>query len=241
MSDRDTVRAWGSDARSYLQGQTSQDIDALVDGDTAWSLLLQPTGKLVSWLRVHRVSADEYLLDIDADHADAMVRRLERFKLRTDVSFQQVADTTIPTPVEWPGLADPDDEHQRIRAGMPRMGAELGEGTIPGEGGQQFIELSVSFTKGCYTGQELVARIDSRGGNVPRPIRVLRADGPVGVGDDVTFDGVVVGSVTSAADDVALAPLMRRVEIGDVVDIGGGSATVVEAAQFEGTTSKSTT
>ena len=61
------------------------------------------------------------------------------------------------------------------------MGRELTEDTIPGEGGQRLIDLSVSFTKGCYTGQELVARIDSRGGNVPRPVRVLAADGEPGL------------------------------------------------------------
>ncbi len=228
MSGRDTVRASGSDAHSYLQGQISQDVDALDDGDTMWSLLLQPTGKLVSWFRVHRVSDDEYLLDIDAGHADAMIRRLERFKLRTDVSFEQVADLTIPTPLHWPGLLDPDDDHQRIRAGMPRMGADLGENTIPGEGGQQFIDLSVSFTKGCYTGQELVARIDSRGGNVPRPVRVITADHTLAVGDEVIFEGAVVGHVTSAAGTAALAPLLRKVEPGASVLVGDVSATIAE-------------
>ena len=62
-------------------------------------------------------------------------------------------------------------EAVRIAAGIPRMGAELTDKTIPGETG--LIELTVSFTKGCYTGQELVARIDSRGGNVPRHLRRL--------------------------------------------------------------------
>lgn len=241
MSARDTVRASGADAGTYLQGQISQDVESLVDGATAWSLLLQPTGKLVSWFRIHRVGADEYLLDIDAGHAEAMIGRLERFKLRTDVSFEAVDHISIPAPVEWPGAADPSDERLRILAGMPRMGAELTEQTIPGEGGERFIDLSVSFTKGCYTGQELVARIDSRGGNVPRPIRVLVAEGPVEVDDDVTLDGDVVGRVSSAVGDVALAPLKRRVEIGDLVRVGEVHATVAEPAQSEGTTSNSTT
>jgi len=88
----------------------------------------------------------------------------------------------------------------------------------------------VSFTKGCYTGQELVARIDSRGGNVPRPIRVIQADGELAIGDEVRVDGDVVGVVTSAIGDVALAPLMRRVEVGDSVEVGSLSARVVEPA-----------
>ncbi len=227
--NRDTIRVHGPDAASYLQGQISQDVDALALGDTAWSLVLQPTGKLSSWFRIHRVGDDEYLLDVDAGHGDGLVARLERFKLRTDATIEP-ADATIPAAVSWPGADDPADERQRILAGMPRMGAELTDDTIPGEGGQRLIDLSVSFTKGCYTGQELVARIDSRGGNVPRPIRVLHAEGDVAVGDEVRAGDDVVGVVTSAAGDVALASIMRKVEIGDQVSVGAVTASVAEPA-----------
>lgn len=229
MTTRDTIRVHGPDAVAYLQGQISQDVDALAVGDTAWSLVLQPTGKVASWFRIHRVAAADFLLDTDAGHADGLVARLERFKLRTDAAID-VVDTPIPTPLEWPGAADPSDEEQRIRAGMPRLGRELTDDTIPGEGGQRLIDLSVSFTKGCYTGQELVARIDSRGGNVPRPVRVLAADEPLEVGAAVTADGAAVGQVTSAAGSYALAPLMRKVEIGDRVMVGDIAAVVTEPA-----------
>jgi len=225
MTVRDTVRVHGPDAARYLQGQISQDVDSLAPGDTAWSLILEPNGKVASWFRIHRLDATDFLLDTDAGHADGLVARLERFKLRTDAAIELV-DTAIPVPVVWPGADDPSDEEQRIRAGMPRLGAELTGETIPGEGGQRLIDVSVSFTKGCYTGQELVARIDSRGGNVPRPVRVLVAQEPLEVGAVVTVDGADVGRVTSAAGLVALAPLMRKVEIGDTVSIGGVSAVV---------------
>ena len=224
---RDTIRVEGPDAAVYLQGQISQDVDAIGVGETAWSLVLQPNGKLASWFRIHRVAEQEFLLDTDEGHGSGLVARLERFKLRTDATID-VSDTQLPAPVTWPGAPDPSDERQRILAGMPRMGAELTDETIPGEGGQQLIDLSVSFTKGCYTGQELVARIDSRGGNVPRPIRVIQADGELAVGDEVRVDGDVVGVITSAIGDVALAPLMRRVEVGDSVEVGPLSARVVE-------------
>ncbi|MEM9518489.1 MAG: hypothetical protein AAGA37_04155 [Actinomycetota bacterium] len=239
MSTRETVRVSGPDAEAYLQGQISQDVVALAVGETAWALILQPTGKVDAWFRIHRVANAEFLLDVDAGHRDAMVARFERFKLRTDATFD-ATDDTIPTPIEWPGLDDPSNERQRILAGLPRMGAELTENTIPGEGGQRLIDLSVSFTKGCYTGQELVARIDSRGGNVPRPIRVLQAVGDtavgdtavgdIAVGDEVRFGEQVVGVVTSAAGDVALAPVMRKVELGDRVEVGSVVATVIEPA-----------
>lgn len=230
MTTRETVRVAGPDAGAYLQGQISQDVDALAAGEVAWSLVLQPTGKVDAWFRIQRVDDTTFLLDIDAGHRDTLVTRLSRFLLRTDATIEPV-DESIDRPVEWPGVADTGDERQRILGGMPRMGSELTENTIPGEGGQRLIDLSVSFTKGCYTGQELVARIDSRGGNVPRPVRVLRASGEVAVGDDVRLGDDVVGAVTSAAGDVALAPLMRKVEIGDQVEVGGVAATVIEPAE----------
>ncbi len=112
-------------------------------------------------------------------------------------------------PAGWPELALSTYEVVRIRAGIPRMGAELDERTIPGETG--LVAFTVSFTKGCYTGQELVARIDSRGGNVARRLRGIRPADPTGAGiasvaapfeapaDLVTADGTPAGVLTSAA------------------------------------------
>ena len=89
-------------------------------------------------------------------------------------------------------------EALRIECGVPAMGAELTADTIPAEAGQWLIDASVSFTKGCYTGQELVARIDSRGGNVPRPVRGLRLGGPMRPSAaPVVVDGKEVGALTS--------------------------------------------
>ena len=59
-------------------------------------------------------------------------------------------------------------ETLRIEAGVPQMGQDITEGAIPAEAGNRVLEDAVSFTKGCYVGQELVARVESRGGNVPR-------------------------------------------------------------------------
>ncbi len=130
-------------------------------------------------------------------------------------------------------LLDPDEyDRRRILAGVPVSGVDIGADTIPGEVGAWAIEAAASFTKGCYTGQELVARIDSRGNNVPRPLRVLqlsdRAGAPASAGSDVVAgDGAVVGQVTSSAVDVALARVGRRVEVGSTVAVAGVEATVV--------------
>jgi folate-binding protein YgfZ len=86
----------------------------------------------------------------------------------------------------------------RIEAGLPAMGAELTDRTIPAEAG--LIERAVSLTKGCYTGQELVARIDARGGHVPRHLRGVIVDGAIPApGDALTVEGREVGTVTSGA------------------------------------------
>jgi folate-binding protein YgfZ len=103
-----------------------------------------------------------------------------------------------------------DLERARIESGVPAMGSELTEATIPAEAG--VVERSVSFTKGCFTGQELVARIDSRGGNVPRRLRGVVTDGELAVGAEVVIDGKVVGQITSAVSDRALAYVGRAVE-----------------------------
>ncbi len=92
------------------------------------------------------------------------------------------------------------DEVERINAGVPKMGAEITDGVIPAELGQAVIDASVSFTKGCYTGQELVARVDSRGGNVPRHLRalVLGGEEPPAPGSEIVVGDKVVGTVTSS-------------------------------------------
>ena len=125
-------------------------------------------------------------------------------------------------------------ERHRLAHGVPRMGAELTDETIPGEAGQWVIDASVSFTKGCYTGQELVARIDSRGNNVPHPIRLLKVDGDAAAGDIVHLDGAEVGTVTSVTPPLSdalpclvLARAGRVVQIGSVLEVGSGIAAAV--------------
>ena len=121
-----------------------------------------------------------------------------------------------------------EHERRRIEAAVPVSGVDIGPDTIPAEAGAWVIESAVSFTKGCYTGQELVARIDSRGGNVPRPLRVLRLDGRVDAGAEVLGpDGAPAGTVTSAAGDLAMGRVARKVEPGAAVSVAGVAGTVI--------------
>jgi folate-binding protein YgfZ len=170
-------------------------------------------------------------VDLVAPWAD-----LVRFEVRADGSWGAAPAVDL-----WgPDVAVPDGatlvdagalEVARIEAGVPKMGAELTERTIPAETG--LVEGTVSFTKGCYTGQELVARIDSRGSNVPRHLRRLRSAVPLEVGADLVAGGKVVGAVTSAAATpdgwVGLGYVGRGVEPpADVTGPDGQAVRVVE-------------
>jgi len=194
---RDVIAVTGPEAGTYLQGQLSQDVLGLEIGASAPTLLLEPTGKLGFWFGVTRTADEAFELEVDEGYGEAVVARLQRFKIRTAAEIVPVTSGG-----EDAGSADHDQiEVDRIAAGIPKMGAEITEGVIPAELGQAVIDGSVSFTKGCFTGQELVARIDSRGGNVPRHLRslVFSGDEAFTVGDEIVVDGKVVGTVTSSA------------------------------------------
>jgi len=278
--ERDVVIVEGTDALTYLQGQTSQDLTSLAVGGSTWAFVLAPTGRVDSWVRIHRIADESFLVQVEAGWGDALRARLTRFLLRTRATIGEVQTWALVLQ-RWaaemePSVAAPDGaitaaaigpgvhgrdallrlgagaaathavtdrvppaalERHRITHGIPKMGAELTDATIPGEAGQWVIDASVSFTKGCYTGQELVARIDSRGNNVPHPIRLLVVDGAAEPGHEVLVDDEVVGVVTSAApalDDrhptVALARVGRGVVAGVECHVGSASARCVEPA-----------
>ncbi len=125
------------------------------------------------------------------------------------------------------GLEVGDDlafEATRIQAGVPKLGAEIVENTIPAEVG--IVDASADFTKGCYVGQELVARVDSRGNNTPRTMRRMRIAGDAeAAGLDLTQNGEAVGVVTSAApvgsDTVALVSVKRAADLDGTFAIAG--------------------
>jgi folate-binding protein YgfZ len=257
--ERDVIAASGPEAGTYLQGQLSQDVLAIHEGSSAWSWLLSPQGKVEALVRVTRRSDDDWLIDTDGGVGETVLTRLNKFKLRSKVEFGVLpwrvlrlvgassgagdvavpfawgpmsgvdvfgAEVVAPDGVE---LMSPEDyEAQRILAGFPKMGAELSDKTIPAEVGS--IDATVSFTKGCYTGQELVARIDSRGSNVPRNLRALFPTAAVSAGAElVDADGKQAGSVTSVAawQDgwIALGYIRRSVELpgpvwADGVEVG---------------------
>ena len=118
-------------------------------------------------------------------------------------------------------------ETWRVAAGMPAMGPELDESTIPAEAG--VVDISVSFTKGCYTGQELVARVDSRGNRTPRKLRRVVLPPGLQAAPGATLsaeDGHEVGVLTSVGGPFALAYLRREVEPPATVTLAGHAVTI---------------
>ncbi len=221
---RDIVQVAGPDALTYLQSQLSQDLRLLQVGQSAWSFVLQPTGKVDVLLRVWRTADDAFVLDTDEGFGEVLTARLNRFKIRvkaeiTTLDWQCLA-VRGDGASEVEGLASWGDgidllgadvhppagvEHgtseqllaARIDAVWPQMGAEIVPGEmIPAETG--ITGVAVSFTKGCYPGQELVERMDSRGAAAPKLLQRI-----------VVGDGEPADSITSRSGDVALAYVKR--------------------------------
>ena len=258
-AERGVLAVSGPDAEDFLQGQLSQDIAALAPGQSAWSLILAPQGRVDAFVRVTRRASDRFVLDTDGP-LEQVVTRLKRFMLRTDVTlapleWQCIAvrgpgaaeaaasgeiigpvptggiDVLGPAPSvseDVPAVAPDLLEVHRIRCGLPRMGIDIDERTIPAEA--EVVPFTVSFAKGCFTGQELVARMDSRGSAPPRYLRLLTLQDRVGLapGEQISrADGAEIGSITSAAWDpiagvtVALGYIKRAVEMPAEVLVAG--------------------
>jgi folate-binding protein YgfZ len=121
-------------------------------------------------------------------------------------------------------IAEDELEAIRIAHGVARWGRDMDEKTFPQEAG--IDERAVHYTKGCYLGQEAMAKIHFRG-KVNRRLARLRAGAPVTAGSDVSLAGATVGRVTSASDGTALALVRYTVEPGTSVTVGDATAEVV--------------
>jgi tRNA-modifying protein YgfZ len=206
---RDIVTVSGSDALTYLQSQLSQELRDLLVGESRWTFLLEPTGKIDVLARLTRTDDDMFALETDAGFGPALLARLDRFKIRVEV------DTALLE--AEPGDLDPDAERARIEAGWPRMGAEIVPGeTIPAETGLSAV--AVNHQKGCYPGQELVERMDSRGVTPPRSLRRFTVAAGAFPGDPVVdAEGTEVGVLTSVSGTIALGYVKRGAELGEPV------------------------
>jgi folate-binding protein YgfZ len=230
----------GPDAASYLQAMVSNDVEALGPGESCEALLLTPKGRVIAPMTVYRRGADDYLLLTEAELAERLRAALLRSRFAAKVAIELEEHTSAlvvgrqtppgavanrelgvaayelidDDPPGWGEIAAGELERLRIRAGTPRFGRELDERVLPAEAGLD--RTAIDFEKGCYPGQEPVARQHYRG-RVNRGLRVLEIEGAdVPEYDaELTYEGKVVGRVTSAAaeDDHVVALGFVRVEV----------------------------
>jgi len=225
--NRGYVAVTGPEAGDFLERMLSNEVVSLQPGEARPALLLTPKGRINAPLRVVRERPDAFLLITEAELAESVASTLlrTRFAAKCEIvvkpfhGYLQVAngegfrndDYGVEAYETWDeeerDAADPSElEALRIEAGTPAWGKELDESVLPAEAGLD--ETHISFTKGCYPGQEPVARLHYRG-HPNRGLRVLELDAQPG--DELVYDDKVVGRVTSAVPGKALAYVRREV------------------------------
>jgi len=290
-SERGKLALTGAEAKSFLQGQVSNDVEALRPGRGCYAAFLTPKGKMLGDLRILD-TGEELLLDTERVALQELFNMIRRFSLgfdvqlhkrtlecgllsllgplapraagvdelggaaehshvvttvggiparaiRTDLGIDLLCDAAS-TGALLEGLlqagavsvSEEVAECARVEHGRPRYGVDLDDTVIPQEAGLN--ERAVSFTKGCYVGQETVARLHYRG-KPNRHLRGLRLSAPVPSDAEIVFEGRAVGRTASVAQSPELGPLAlafvrREAGIGSAVVVGtdGVAATVVE-------------
>ena len=244
----------GPEAASYLERMLSNEVESLGIGDSSEALLLTPKARVIAPMTVWRRGIDDFLLLTEPELAEPLRLELVRTRFATKAAIEieehesvLVLGKEVPPgaianrefglpayelvdeePPEWAELDGAELERLRILARTPRFGRELDERVLPAEAGLD--ERAISFTKGCYPGQEPVARLHYRG-HPNRTLRVLALDGEEPERDaELELDGKVVGRVTSAAPDpehgiVALAYVRREVPDDAELRVGSALAT----------------
>jgi len=211
---RSFVRVAGPEACEYLQRMVSNDVEALQVGDSCPALLLTAKARLIAPLVVWRRGEDDYLLLTEAELGETLRAQLARMRLRARCEIEQEQHdsmlvfggdgiaTDFPGAVELldsalrPTISEEELELRRIEAGVPRWGHELDDRVLPAEAGLD--RTHISFSKGCYPGQEPVARLHYRG-NVNRTLQVVELD------DETTVERVTSSARRPDGSVVALA------------------------------------
>ena len=272
-SERAKFLVRGSEAADFLQGQVSNDVEALAPGQGCYATILNTKGKLRTDLRILR-GGTWFFLDGEAIGHAVLRHMLETYSLGRDVQSEDVTATRALVSLLGPGArsvldAEPPEEENafvegehglyvsthlgvdvigepglelgvpavsddvaecmRIESGRPRLGYDMDAETMPQEAG--INERAVSFTKGCYVGQETVARLHYKG-KPNRHLRGLRLSEPVERGTDILLGERVVGRVGSSCvspslGPIALALVRREAEPGDSVTVNGATAELV--------------
>jgi folate-binding protein YgfZ len=220
------VRVVGPDAEDYLQRMVSNDVEALSVGDACEALLLTPKARVIAPLRVLRRGADNFLVLTEPELGETVRQQLLRTRFAAKVEIEPEeheswlvlgGDEVLDQRPPGAEVPDEDAERWRIEAGIPRWGSEIDDRVLPAEAGLD--ETHVSFSKGCYPGQEPIARQRYRG-KVNRRLRVLEVD-DARPGDEIRNADKVVGRITSAVSGLALGYV--RTDVPEDADLIVGS------------------
>ena len=231
---REFVRVAGPDAADYLQRMVSNDVEALAAGEARPALLLTAKARIMAPLVVLRRAADDFLLLTEPGLGETVRSQLSRMRLRAQCEIEPeehesalVFGSADGFTTDWPGarevldgglvptLAEEELELRRIESGVPRWEHEIDDRILPAEAGLDATHIS--FSKGCYPGQEPVARLHFRG-HPNRRLRVLALDELPGPDAPLLHEGREVGRVTSAArreDGTVVALAYVRTEVPD--------------------------
>jgi tRNA-modifying protein YgfZ len=234
------VRVQGPDAVDYLNRMLSNDVPAEGSAD---ALLLTPKARVIAPILVWRRGIEDVLLLTEPELGDVVRAQLTRMRFAAKCEIEAEEHTSTVLLGEGEGIANRDYgqravevldtdvevtlddgelERLRIEAVTPRYGREIDDRVLPAEAGLD--ERAISFSKGCYPGQEPVARQHFRG-KVNRRLRVLEVEGDAPDPETpVVHDGKDVGRVTSAVRGVALAYVRVAVPEDAVLEVGGRAA-----------------
>jgi folate-binding protein YgfZ len=213
------VRVSGPDAEDYLQRMVSNDVEALAVGEMCDALLLTAKARVIAPLRILRRASDDFLVLTEPELGERVRAELlrMRFAAKTEIEPEEHeswlvlgGDEVLDERPAGEEVGDEELERWRIEAGIPYWGREIDDRILPAEAGLD--ETHISFTKGCYPGQEPIARQRYRG-KVNRRLRVLEIDGDAPVGTELLLQGKTVGRITSSVPRLALGYV--RVEVPD--------------------------
>ena len=211
----------GSDAIEFLQGQLTNDLKRLESETEILSAWCNPKGRVI-WFGTVWPTEVGFRMSAVADTAEDIVKRLTMFRFRSKVEFEIVDEGTTVDPVDL------------IRGGRPLIGAAQSEQFTPHMLNLDLLD-AVSFDKGCYTGQEIVARTHYKGATKRRTLR-FESEQPVSVGDKVSLDGRDIGEVLNASgtDMLAVVPINK---VDGQLTVGESALSLVPLPYFDVTAS----
>ena len=245
MFGRGVVRVGGADAAGFLQGLLTNDVQGLAQGEARYAALLSPQGKILFDFLVV-ADADGFLLDCAREQAAALAARLGFYRLRAKVSVADVSGEVEVAADASPGdgaYRDPRHEElgwrrivplgtapaaatydaRRIALGIPAGGRDFAFGeTFPHEANLDRLH-GIDFKKGCYVGQEIVARVEHRGLARKRIVPLTYEGAAPRQGAEVKAGDVTLGAMGSSAEGrgLALVRLDRLAEAGGAAQVEG--------------------